>query len=127
MRTPSASEPIVHHTARHQAKTAPENKLAANVEGRGPNEFLVSNWKPYEKNSLRGFFSLTLPSGLIIHNCAVHQKGTARWVSLPARQLRKEDGSIAYSPVIDFAGTDERRRFQAVATKAVGLYLSEVE
>jgi hypothetical protein len=35
----------------------------------GHRTITVSNWKPLNNGSLRGFLTLTLPSGLIIHNC----------------------------------------------------------
>ena len=96
----------------------PENMKPAVATG-GHRELLVTNWKPYEKNTLRGFLSLTLPSGLVIHNCALHQKDGARWIGLPSRQYTKDDGSTSYSPVIDFTSPDKRRNFQAAALAAV--------
>jgi DNA-binding cell septation regulator SpoVG len=95
-----------------------QNTKPAGISG-GYRQLVVSNWKAFEKNTLRGFFSLTLPSGMIVHNCALHEKGSARWIGLPTRQYRKEDGAVAYSPVIDFAGTAERNRFQAAAMEAL--------
>ena len=33
--------------------------------------FQISNWKPYTKNTLQGFLSLELPSGMIVHDCTL--------------------------------------------------------
>jgi hypothetical protein len=38
------------------------------------------------KNTLRGFFTVAFPSGLIIRDCMLHEKNGKRWVSLPARE-----------------------------------------
>lgn len=92
----------------------------------GHRELLVTDWKAHKTNTLQGFLSLTLPSGLVIHNCGLHQKGTARWIGLPSRQFRKGDGSTGYSPIIEFATKDAQRRFQAAALEAVDRYASEI-
>lgn len=89
----------------------------------GHREFIVSNWKAYEKNTLRGFLSLTLPSGLVIHNCTYHEKADARWIGLPARQYSKDDGTTSYTPLIEFNTKDIRQRFQAAALRAVDAFL----
>jgi DNA-binding cell septation regulator SpoVG len=99
----------------------PNMKLAGGVGG--AREILVSEWKPYQKNTLRGFLSLTLPSGLVIHNCTLHQKAAARWIGLPARQYTKDDGSTSFTPVIEFSSNTARARFQAAALEAMDRYM----
>lgn len=91
--------------------------------GSGHRELLVTDWKAYEKNTLRGFLSLTLPSGLVIHNCTLHQKDGARWIGLPARQYSKDDGSTSYTPLIEFAAKEVRLRFQVAALEAVDRFM----
>jgi len=95
----------------------PEKAKPAVASG-GHREILVSNWKDYPKNTLRGFLSLTLPSGLVIHNCCLHEKGGARWIGLPSQRYNKPDGSVAYTPVVEFASMDARQRFQRAALEA---------
>jgi hypothetical protein len=89
----------------------------------GHRELVVTNWKAHEKNTLRGFLSINLPSGLVIHNCTLHQKNGSRWLGLPARQYVKDDGSTSYTPLIEFATKDARQRFQAAALEAVDHFL----
>ena len=91
----------------------------------GLRSILVSNWKAHEKNTLRGFLSLTLPSGIVIHNCTLHQKGTVRWIGLPVRQYAKADGSNNYAPVIEFVTKDAGRRFQKAALEAVDAFMTD--
>jgi len=101
----------------------PEKAKPTGTSG-GHRELLVTNWKPYEKNTLRGFLSLTLPSSrLVIHNCALHQKEGARWIGLPSRPYSKADGSTGYSPLIEFTSEDSRRRFQVAALEAVDRFM----
>lgn len=85
----------------------------------------ASDFKPRSKNTLMGFVTLTLPSGLMIHGCTIHRKNESRWVSLPAREYTKEDGTRSWVPVIEFATDDARKRFQAEAIKAVEPLLGE--
>lgn len=86
----------------------------------------VANWRPFEKNTLRGFISLTTPAGLVINGVTLHEKGDSRWVSMPAKQYEK-DGETGWAPVVEFATKDARERFQAAALAAVDEYLREVQ
>lgn len=86
--------------------------------------YRVANWKPVEKDTLLGFLSIILPSGLVINNCSLHRKGAERWIGLPARLYNRGDGTTAYAPVIDFIGSRHRRHFQAAALDAVDRFLT---
>ena len=89
----------------------------------------ASDWRPVEKNTLRGFVTLRLaPSGLILRECALHQKEEKRWVSLPGKpQLDGEgkhrtdpaSGKKLWAPIVEIAGKDERARFQRAALAAI--------
>ena len=88
---------------------------------------IASDFRVVEKNTLRGFFTLALPSGLVVHDCSVHEKGGKRWVSLPARpqldggQVRKDaaTGKVLYAPVLEFTAREKREAFQRAALAAV--------
>jgi hypothetical protein len=86
-------------------------------------DFAVSNWKPFEKNTLRGFLTLTLPSGLILHNCTFHRKGDSRWLGLPAQRFTKPDGTTSYTPQVEFVDRAASDRFQTAALQAIDRYL----
>lgn len=75
-------------------------------------EIEISNWKTYERNTLKGFFSATLPSGMILHHLMLHQKGEARWISTPAREVKDENGDAQYFPFLTFTDNDHRNRFR---------------
>jgi len=62
----------------------------------------ITNIKVVTKNTLRAFFSITLDSGLVIHNCSLYQKGESRWIGLPAEKYAKKDGTTGYLKLVDF-------------------------
>jgi hypothetical protein len=89
----------------------------------------ASNWRPLKRNSLRGFLSLTLePSGIVLHDCALHRKGDREWIGLPGKpqmdrdgQQRKDPttGEALYTPIVEIPDKDARQRFQNAALDAV--------
>jgi hypothetical protein len=94
--------------------------------GGGHRRITVSNWKPLEKNGLRGFLTLTLPSGLILNNCQLLETNGKRWIGLPSQRFQLKEGSIGYVPIVEYATRRAWKQFQAEALYAVELYLVEV-
>jgi hypothetical protein len=86
--------------------------------------FAVREWIPYAKNSLVGFLSLELPSGMILHGCTVHQKDGSQWVGLPAKQYEK-GSERTWAPLVEFDSKDAREKFQSAALAALDAYLGE--
>ena len=89
----------------------------------GHRTITVSNWKPLNRGGLRGFLTLTLASGLIIHNCQLIEAGGRAWVGLPSLRFSRLDGSIYYVPVLDFVTRRARRNFERSALEAVEAFL----
>jgi hypothetical protein len=89
----------------------------------------ATDWRPLVKNTLRGFVTLTIePGGIVLKECALHEKEGKRWVGLPAKpqvdrdgQPRKDPatGKALYTSIVEIAGKDARDRFQAAALTAV--------
>jgi hypothetical protein len=89
-----------------------------------PRAFIVSDWKPHEKNSLRGFFTITTPAGMVIRGCTLHQKANARWVGMPSQKITKDDCSTSYTPIIEFVDRSAAIKFRdgvLLAIDAAGL------
>jgi hypothetical protein len=63
----------------------------------------ISDWKPFEKNSLRGFFTAALPSGLILHNLMLCASHGVRWVAYPAKEYIDAGGKNQYARFISFS------------------------
>jgi hypothetical protein len=83
----------------------------------------ASDWRPLQRNPLLGFLTLTLvPSGIVLHDCGLHQKDGRRWIALPSkpqidskgRHSKGETGKGLYTPIVaEIAGKEERAQFQA--------------
>lgn len=69
----------------------------------------ITNWQPIAgKETLRAFFSVELPSGLVIHKVSLHQRDTARWICAPSEKL--ESGE--YRGLVEFATRDVANNFR---------------
>jgi hypothetical protein len=85
-----------------------ENPAAVN----GGNRCIrITDWKPHPKGSLVGFFSASLPSGMVIHSLMLHAKGTARWIAFSAREWTDEAAQRQYSRLIEFTDRQVADRF----------------
>jgi hypothetical protein len=78
---------------------------------RGPQARILA-FKPFEKNTLRGFFDLELPSGLILAGCTLHKKDDKYWVGLPAKPYTAADGTQSWTKIADFRDAKTRNKFQ---------------
>lgn len=89
----------------------------------------ASDWRPTPRNTLRGFVKLTLePSGLVLNDCTLHQKGDRQWIGLPGRPQIDRDGTLRrdpnsgkplYAPSVEIPDKEARERFQRAALAAV--------
>ncbi len=68
----------------------------------------IDEFKPMEKNTLRGFVGFTLLDlGLRVKGATIHQKEDSRWVSMPAREYTTTEGR-KFSPIIEFDSKEAR-------------------
>ena len=84
-----------------------------------PQQFVASDWKPFPKNSLIGFFTLELPSGVRIRECCYHLRDGKSWVAMPGKPWKKSDGSISYITLIEFADKQVQYEFSCLAVAAI--------
>jgi hypothetical protein len=75
---------------------------------------IIRDIKPLDRNSLKGFFDLELPSGLVLCGCQLHQSHGRHWVGMPARPYAKPDGSQSWIKIVDFRDKATGHRFQQV-------------
>jgi hypothetical protein len=81
-----------------------------------------TKFRPYEKNTLRGFVALELSNvGLVIHDCTWHCKEGKEWIGFPARTYQGNDGVAKWMPMVEFAegAREARAQFQQQALEAV--------
>ncbi len=78
----------------------------------------ATNFRPFRKNTLLGFFDLELPSGMILKGCTLHEKGERHWVGLPGKPFTKENGEQSYANIIDFKDKATSYKFNDAAALA---------
>jgi hypothetical protein len=101
----------------------PEKAKPAGASG-GHRTITLYNWKPLKNGSLRGFLTVILPSGLIIHHCQFLEVSGRRWIGLPSRRFRVADGSIKYDPIVEFTTKRALQNFREAALRALDAYLA---
>ncbi|MGD0107539.1 MAG: hypothetical protein ABSC06_26395, partial [Rhodopila sp.] len=84
--------------------------------------------------SLRGFARVALPSGMILHDVAIHIAGTTAWASPSSKAMlgrdgatmRDSSGKVRYVPVVSFASKETRDRFSMGVIEALRLAYPDV-
>jgi hypothetical protein len=89
--------------------------------------FIVDEWKPMHRATLRGFCKVTMPSGMILADVSVHLDSGKSW-AMPASKpmigrdgnvLRDQAGKVRYSPIVSFASKELRDRFSVAVIDAL--------
>jgi hypothetical protein len=91
-----------------------------------PSGFEIRDWRPRQKETLRAFFTIVLPSGLVIYDCRLHQKGERRWIGMPTKAFESQ-GEKKFQPIVAFADRDAEDRFQLHALDAIDRHSSEAK
>ena len=91
-----------------------------------PKRMQIKDWRPVVKNTLRGFATIELPIGLVIHDVTVHIKNASAWASMPAKvQLDREgairtvEGKTQYSKVLEWRSREIGDRFSEAVVSAL--------
>jgi hypothetical protein len=94
-----------------------------------PKNIVAEDWRPLDppRNTLGGFVSLRLPSGIVLRDCSLHVQGEKRWIGLPGRpQLDPEGrqridlvGKKLFAPTVEIPNPARRERFRKAALAAV--------
>jgi len=95
--------------------------------------FRASSWRPHLSGTLQGFFRLQLPSGLIISNLTLHQKGDKRWVGLPGipqiedgrHRVDPATGKGLYTRALEISDRQRRDKFTEQALAAIDRLLRQ--
>ncbi len=98
------------------------------AEGVGGHRSLqIRDWVPHQKNTLKGFFTASLPSGLVLHSLMLHEKGDARWIGFPSREWTNDEGVKQYAKLIEFRDRRTADRFRDALLDALDKHLAEVQ
>jgi hypothetical protein len=84
----------------------------------------ISDWKPLHRNTLQGFLTAHLPSGMNLHDVSVHYRDGTWWASPASKPLlgadgaalRDADGKIRYSLIVSFEKAARSRFSNAIIT-----------
>jgi hypothetical protein len=96
---------------------------------------IARDFKAVTKNSLRGFVTLILPSGLVIHDCSLHEKDGRRWIGLPGkpqldrdgRQRKDANGKPLFIVILEIEDRNAKTAFQRQALAAVDALLGTAD
>lgn len=90
--------------------------------------FKIINPKPMNKNTLRGFFTLSV-GPLEIEGYSLHEKNGKTWVNPPSREYQdKESDEKKYAPIVRIPDKERYWKFQDWATvEAARLFESAPE
>ena len=88
---------------------------------------VIEEFRAVTRNTLRGFARVRLPSGMVIHDVAIHLKDGRAWASPPGRpmigrdgtQMRDRDGKVQFAPVITFSDRVTHDRFSDAVLAAL--------
>jgi hypothetical protein len=88
---------------------------------------IVKSFSAIRKNTLRGFATVQLRSGMIVADVAVHITDGRPWASPPSKPIldrngsavRDDAGKIKYVAIISFASKDLRDRFSTAIIDAM--------
>lgn len=79
----------------------------------------ITNFRPHERNTLRGFFEVTLDNGMTLKGCTYHEMGERRWIGLPSKQYTTEAGEPAWQPIVGFEEKRNAWSFSDACVKAI--------
>lgn len=78
----------------------------------------ISDWKPRKQNTLQGFCTVTHPSGLVLHDVAIHQNAGSAWAMPPSKPKLKDgvhvkdaNGKLGWQPLISFVRKEHKDRW----------------
>jgi hypothetical protein len=100
-----------------------------------PPAITITDWKPRESGTLRGFFTAHLASGLVLHELTLHERDGKWWISFPSKPmlgaegvaLRDDSEKVRYSPpLVSFTSRQAKHRFTEQAISALRLAQPQV-
>ena len=89
---------------------------------------VVEDWKAIGRNTLLGFCRVRLPSGMILHDVAVHMKNGKFWATPAGKPRLGRDGlqmtdaatgKLLWSPIVAFETKQIGDRFTAQVIEAL--------
>jgi hypothetical protein len=87
----------------------------------------ITEFTAVHRNSLRGFCTVVQPSGMILHDVAIHHRNGAAWASPASKpmldrngqQMTDGDGKPLWVPIISFSSKAVRDKWSGAIIEAV--------
>jgi hypothetical protein len=92
-------------------------------------KIICLEWRPCERNTLRGFAKIKVVSwSLIVDGVAIHEKNDRKWAQLPGRPqldkdgnaLKDENGKVKYAKILEIDDKRVSWEFSEAVVQAVG-------
>jgi hypothetical protein len=89
--------------------------------------FVVESFTSMAKNSLLGFATVRMPSGLVLHDVAIHRQNGSAWASPASKPMishngfvmKDGEGRVRYTPVVSFSDKTVRTRWSNAVVAAL--------
>jgi hypothetical protein len=89
--------------------------------------FVIEDFVRVERNTLRGFAKVRIPSGIIFHDVAIHRQADVAWASPASKPLLNRDGQhmkdasgkAQWVPIVSFTSRELRDKFSAAVIDAL--------
>src|SRR5262249_2608508 len=117
-------EKMAFPTRREIMNAESKNAVPAPAHARG---IQIRNFRPADRNTLKGFFSVVMPPGMIVNDIALHVKGDSRWVTLPAREWTNSERERKWAPIVEFTTRDVADRFRDAVLAALDHHVQQQE
>ena len=91
------------------------------------NSFVAANWRPLRKGSLIGFVSVSMPSGITIHEISILETNGRFWASPPSKPMIDRNGVVMiddngkrrFAPIVEFTTREIRSRWSDAVVEAL--------
>ena len=84
-------------------------------------------FRPYRKNTLRGFFIMELASGMQIRDCTLHEANGKAWVGFPGIPYKDKTDKTLYKNVIVVPDRSVLDKLQATVCAQLKEHLDKAE
>lgn len=85
----------------------------------------TKDFKPIRRNTLRGFFTLVLASGMEIRDCTFHEMNDKCWFGFPGIPFKADDGSTKYKNIIYIQDKAKLEQLQLDVAKLLDEHLDQ--
>ena len=87
----------------------------------------ISDWKPLTSGSLRGFVTISMPSGMIVREVSVYATNGKVWAKPPSKPMIDRNGCVMlddagkrrYAQIIEFSSAEIRHRWSEAVVAAL--------